>query len=371
MKLVDVFTAVIIQPEVKCVWNRKEIKQNLNRCLDLIDTVGQSTPTAVVAGEEKETGYAPIKLVCFPEFFLQGEAYMADINKLKEDILIEIPGEETEALAKKAKEMGIYIVGAALEYLKDWPKLSFNCGFIIGPSGDVIHKYHKFAIALFLEMAASPGDIYEEYLEKYGKGKSVLQTFFPVCKTEIGNIGIMICMDGHYPEMARALAMNGAEIIIRPSAIPEPLISPPMSIWEIENRVRAYENLVYVVAPNVGTMIDQKPIIFTKFNEPGDSMIVDFKGIILARLPYPGEGICATEINLGLLRKRRLESSRNYIPLLRNEIMREIYKDEIYPINLLCKGEPIPDRAKSNDKRNPKNLGIFDGLIKKGVFTKP
>lgn len=367
---IDLFTAVIIQPEVKCVWQRKEIRENLNRYLDLIDTVGQSTPTAVVAGEEKEAGYAPIKLVCFPEYFLQGEAYMADINKLKKDILIEIPGEETEALGKKSKEMGIYIVGAALEYIKDWPELTFNCGFIIGPDGKVIHKYHKFMIALHLEMGASPADVYDEYIEKYGKGKTVLETFFPVCKTEIGNIGVMICMDGSFPEIPRALAMNGAEIIVRPTAMPEPLISPPMSAWEIQNRARAFDNLVYVIAPNVGVMIDQKPIIFTKFNEPGDSMIVDFKGVILARLPYPGESICATEVNLGLLRKRRMESSRNYIPLLRNDLIREIYKDDIYPKNLLSRGESIPNKAISNTKRDPKKLGIFEALIKRGVFTK-
>lgn len=367
---IDVFTAVIIQPEVKCVWHRKEIRENLNRYLDLIDNVGQSTPTAAAAREEKESGYAPVKLVCFPEYFLQGEAPMADINKLKRDILIEIPGEETEALGKKAKEMGIYIVGAGLEYIQDWPEVAFNCGFIIGPDGKVIHKYHKFMIALHLEMPASPADVYDEYIEKYGKGKSVLETFFPVCKTEIGNIGIMICMDGHFPEIARALAVNGAEIIIRPTAFPEPLISPPMSTWEIQNRVRAYENVVYVIAPNTGMMIDQKPIIFPKCNAPGDSMIIDFRGIIMARLPYPGEGICAAEINIGLFRKRRrMDVSRNYIPLLRNDVLREIYKEDIYPKNLLSNGESIPNWAISKNKRDPKKLGIFETLIKRGIFV--
>ena len=57
-----------------------------------------------------------------------------------------------------------------------------------------------------------------------------LDTFFPVVDTRIGKLGTLICMDGNFPENARALALNGAEIIIRPTAYPEPFVSFPLDL---------------------------------------------------------------------------------------------------------------------------------------------
>jgi hypothetical protein len=61
------------------------------------------------------------------------------------------------------------------------------------------------------ELSISPHDIYERYVEKHGDS---LSAFFPVTETEIGKIGTNICMDGHFPESARALGVQGAEVVI-------------------------------------------------------------------------------------------------------------------------------------------------------------
>lgn len=68
---------------------------------------------------------------------------------------------------------------------------------------------------------------------------------YPVFDTEIGRIGIHICYDGDFPEVARILALKGAQILCRPAALLR-----HFEIWEASNKMRAYENHVYHVAVN-------------------------------------------------------------------------------------------------------------------------
>ena len=66
-----------------------------------------------------------------------------------------------------------------------------------------------------------------------------------VFETELGTIGMIICYDGDFPELARVLAIKGAEVIVRPAALLR-----SFEIWEMTNRARAYDNHVYMVACN-------------------------------------------------------------------------------------------------------------------------
>ena len=105
-----------------------------------------------------------------------------------------------------------------------------------------------------------------------------MNAIFPVARTEIGNIGIAICHEGVYPEVVRGLAMNGAEIIIRPTLIEPSVMS---GRWELQNRAHAMFNQVYVVAPNLGPTIQDDGGIVDLFG--GHSMIVDSRGTIVAQ----------------------------------------------------------------------------------------
>lgn len=358
------WSAAIVQPEMinaaSSVSSRKDINANLARYCQFIDMVAAAGASAKMKGEES---FAPVKLVAFPEFFLQGWSVAADLEKHKKDILIEIPGEETEKLSQKAKANDVYIAGAALEYDSNFPNVIFNCAFIIDPSGKVIHKYRKLNVAIHFELSTSPFDVFDKYIEIYGAGKSVLETFCPVTETSLGKIGMFICMDGHYPEVARALVMNGAEILIRPTAFPEPLVYSPMDTWEIENRSAAYFNLAYVIAPNLGGSIGDFPKNFC----PGDSMIVDFNGVTIGRSPYPGETFFSAVINTELLRERRADPSRNFPSQLNAEIFREIYKDPIYPKNILLE-KPIISLKETKRRASSPVINMF---YKKGTYVKP
>ena len=366
METNDIYSAVVIQPEIESVGHRKEIAQNLNRYLELMETT-YFVKMEVPESTRNYESYAPVRLVAFPEAFLTSFSIEEKVSRLDDilrEVVIQIPGEETDKLGEKAQQLGIYICGCAFEFDPEWPDRFFNCAFILDPNGRVIHKYRKFNPAIEWELTSSPHDIFDEYVQRYGKGKSLTQTFFPVTETPIGKLGTLICNDGFWPEHFRALAMNGAEIIIR-SNLPEPYVSAPMETWELQNRLNAQANMVYVVAPNTGLAHRWA----VKCTNPGDSMIVDYDGIVIARTPYPGEAMTAGIIRLDHLRRRRADPLHNLLSQLRTEVLREIYKESVYPPNTLSKKKIT--HAKELYKRGAQELGVMHTLFKRGVFTRP
>src|SRR5215470_14926852 len=99
----------------------------------------------------------------------------------------------------------------------DWKNRFFNVGFIVDPDGKIILKHYKLSALLPVERSVSPHDVYDWWIEKYGRN---LQAFWPVADTKIGRLGIMMAMEGNYPENGRGLAMNGAEVVFDDMAGP-------------------------------------------------------------------------------------------------------------------------------------------------------
>ena len=93
-----------------------------------------------------------------------------------------------------------------------------------------------------------------------------------VVDTALGRIGMIICFDGDYPELSRITALQGAEVICRPSALLR-----SADIWELTNRARAYDNHVYVIGANA-TGTDPAGVMYF-----GNSMIVSPTAEVLAR----------------------------------------------------------------------------------------
>ena len=305
----------------------------------------------------KAESWAPLKLVAFTEFFIQWHEGTWPFEHYMNEVVVEVPGEETEKLSRKAKEHKIYISGCVLEYDPDWKDCFFNTQFIIDPKGKIIHKYRKITIATHYELSISPHDVFDRYIEKYG---NELETFFLVTETEIGKIGTITCMDGHFPETARALGVSGAEVIIHPNYVGS-MISPPVEIWQLGNRMRAWENICYVVAPSRDQLLGG---IWPKCSVPGKSMIVNYNGVVLAYADYPGEAIITGVINLEELRRRRTDPSRNFISLLRNEIYRKIYEKSIYPPNQFLDQSPKTRLARDSKE-------VIKKLFDEGIFEKP
>ena len=351
----DIYTACAIQTAVKAVSSKADRKQNIKRCLELIDISPQLGITAT-AGFESDH-WAPVKLISFPEFTFQGHESTWTKDHYLNNVVVEIPGDETDAFARKAKEYGIYVSLCALEKdpdLKDW---FWNTQIVIDPKGQIIHTYHKFTPAAHWELSISPHDIYDRYVEMHGDS---LSAFFPVVETPIGKIGTNICMDGHFPESARALGVQGAEIVIHPS-MAAPLMSPPFELWQAMNKMRAWENSAYRVCPCRGRL---DGALRPEYIQPGRSMIVKYDGSVVAYADHPGETVISAVINLEELRRRRTSMSRNFLAAIRTEVFRKIYEKPIYPKNGFL------DKAlESRAQRDPKS--VLRRYFEEGIFVKP
>lgn len=274
------YYAAACQTDLPCPRDRGEIAGRVAQLLAMVDR-------AVV-------GYGPffdVRLVVFPEFAHAAPIYET-VDELHDRLAVEVPNEHTDAYVRKARQRGVWIqTGTFLEADPRWPGVVFNTTCLIGPDG-LLSRYRKVYPWLPWEQHSSPLDL-----------PGYAEPVFPVVETEIGRLGAAICYDWLFPEAIRALARGGAEVLIRVSAYMDPWGSaPPLDWWPLVNRTRAIENFAYVVAANQGASAANYP----PFSWPGNSMIVDFDGRILAQAdPGPGERIVVGPIDLGALRAER------------------------------------------------------------------
>jgi predicted amidohydrolase len=358
--MTEPFSVVGLSPRTITVEKPGDALANVKRINEFMDT-------AVMVGEWEG---APVRLVVIPEMAIQGMIANYPGNRDKEaHFAVEIPGPETDELAKKARQLGSYI--AAELYMvrdDDFPDRYFNVGFIIDPDGEVIYKRYKATSDAYeggMLGNINPHDVWDDFIEKKGKG-DVMNAIFPVARTEIGNIGIAICHEGVYPEIARGLAMNGAEIVIRPTLI-EPHIMTGM--WELQNRAHAMFNQVYVVAPNLGPEIRKDGGIQDLFG--GQSMIVDPRGRIVAQQRgwTSGDSFVCTTIDLEALRRFRAANGLyNQFKDLRTEQYRAIYEKPIYPKNQYLE-EPPQEGWLAREQAT--RAASLKRLIDRGVITPP
>jgi predicted amidohydrolase len=129
-----------------------------------------------------------------------------------------VPGPSTEFFGKLAKKHDLHIVAGLLE--RDG-HLVYNVAVLIGPDGKLLGTYRKVTLPRGeVEGGIAPGDDY------------------PVFKTRFGKVGMMVCYDGFFPEVARELSNRGAEVIAWPVAGCNPLLAG----------ARACENHVILVS---------------------------------------------------------------------------------------------------------------------------
>jgi predicted amidohydrolase len=343
------YSAVLIQTRVKECFNRQDVIDNFVRACKV-------THTSV---RHPYFGHnIPNKLVAF-DTHAHNHGY--SVKEMIEKIAIEIPGAETRAVSDAAKRDEVYVATSALEYDGNFKDTFFTCFFIVDPKGEVIYKYRKIHTHLGTEKTLSPYDVMDKYYELYGRGRTILETFFPVADTPLGKIGTLIAHDRVCPEAARAMALNGAEILILG---PQPEPSVASGRWETMNRARAFENMFYVMAANYGEFVSEERV---GLRWAGHSMIVDFNGQIIGASPYPGEAACAAVIDIEALRERRADAHDSPLAELRTDLYREIYAQDIYAKNRYATAVP-EDTAKGRLSFFP---GVYQKLVDRGTYIKP
>jgi N-carbamoylputrescine amidase len=188
----------------------------------------------------REAAARGARLVCLQElsgwyYFCQREDH--DFFKLAEAV----PGPTTERLGVVASELGVVIVASLFE--RRAGGLYHNTAAVIDADGNYLGKYRKMHI---------PDD--PQYYEKFYFTPGDLG--FRVWDTRVGRLGVLVCWDQWYPEAARLTAMQGAEILIYPTAIgwlPSEKAEygeRQQSAWETIQRSHAIANGCFVVAVN-------------------------------------------------------------------------------------------------------------------------
>jgi predicted amidohydrolase len=309
-----------MQPPIHQARNRKDVGENMARVTDgIAQTVflRKRWPNAWVNGD--------VKLVAFAEYCFSDWRAIAQgrIDPMK--VAVEIPGPEVEPLARAARDSGVYVAAQALELVPEFPGHYMNAMFIFGPRGDLVYKRHKLR-HLALTLYTSPNDVLERYMEVFAKGRSVGETVFPVVETEIGVLGMCVCHEVAAPEVARQLAANGAEVIIRPTNEPE-------TAWHHLDRARAIENMVFWVMANSGPGAED-----TTVSDYGHSRIIGFRGEVLAE-SQTGDTTIGGVIDVEALRRAKPKGG---LPLYAPAVFDYLARPSLPP-NMFLRG--VPDRA--------------------------
>jgi predicted amidohydrolase len=314
----DRYYAAACQVDKPNPTSRDEIGDRVKHMLDMVDYA--------------VTGYEPffdVRLVVFPEFAHAAPIYTT-VDKLLKRLAVPIPNEHTDLYVQKAKQLGVFIqTGTFLESDPRWPGHVFNTTCLVGGDG-ILLKYRKVHTWVPWELHTSPHDL-SDYDDPV----------FPVADTEIGKIGVAICYDWLFPEAIRQLALSGAEVLIRVSAYMDPWgTAMPLDWWTTINRVRAIENMCFVVASNQAASLQNYP----PFSWPGGSMIVDYDGTILRQAdPGPGEKIVVGPVDLAALRaERQRRRGHHMLAHLRTEAYSGY--GAIYPAGSCDDGPPTAER---------------------------
>jgi predicted amidohydrolase len=305
------YKAALIQHETQVIVDPKDrdaiVEQNLERILTLI----QWTFNRV--GE--------VRLAAFSEYGIIGQFRPRSVEEWLE-LAEPVPGPVTDRIGEEAERLGVYVVGNIYERDDSWPGRLFNTTFIVSPEREVIHKYRKINGPNNLNtIYTGPGDVYSEYTERYGD-----MSMFPVVDTEIGVLGTLVCTDIIFPEMARALALQGAEVLIHPTAEPWSDVDQK---WDVFRRARAHENMAYFLSVCAGAFLgSDRP----RCGYRGHSQVVDYNGNVLSVAAGPGEAVCVGTVDIEAqreLRTRRPGPSGhewNQLVELRTELFAEVYR---------------------------------------------
>jgi len=320
--MIEPYQAIGLVPTMRGIRHRDEITVNLEHISQLIKAASWLSSLDL-----------PVRLIAIPEGALQGfndEVLDLDHETFARECAIDVPGPETDYLGKLARQWDAFLMAQAKARHPEFPGRFFNVGFILDPSGEIILKHHKVAPLQPVEHSMTPHNVWDKWVALYGR---TLDAFYPVADTAIGRLGFLMANEGSYPENARGLAMNGAEVVYRG---PYPHPHTGNGLFEIQNRARALDNNLYLIACNVGTyyLDSDSDVPIDAFG--GGSAVIDYRGQIVGRHAYgSGSSWVAGTIDVEALRRFRAAAQwDNWLKDLTTEQYQVIYERPIYPKNL-------------------------------------
>jgi N-carbamoylputrescine amidase len=223
-------------------------------------------------------------VVCLQEIFY-GPYFCAEQEARWYQMTEKIPdGPTTKRFQQVAKKNKIIVVLPIYEV--DLPGVYYNTAAVIDEQGNYLGKYRKHHIP-----HCKPGFWEKFYFTPGNLG-------YPVFDTKAGKIGVYICYDRHFPEGARELGLNGAEIVFNPSATVAGLSE---YLWKIEQPAHAVANQYFVGAINrVGT---EAPWNIGEFY--GQSYFCDPRGQIIAQASRDKDEVVVADLDLDMIQEVR------------------------------------------------------------------
>jgi beta-ureidopropionase len=242
---------------------------------------------AMVDKHEKliaEAAKKKVKILCLQELFY-GPYFCAEQETHWYQMTEKVPdGPTTKFIQKLAKKHQMVIVAPVYE--EDQPGVYYNTAAVIDADGKYLGKYRKTHIP-----HCQPGFWEKFYFRPGNLG-------YPVFDTAYARVGVYICYDRHFPEGARALGLNGAEIVFNPSATVSGLSE---YLWKLEQPAHAVANGYFVGAINrVGV---EAPWKIGEFY--GQSYFVDPRGQFLAEGPRDKDAVVVADLNLDQIEEVR------------------------------------------------------------------
>lgn len=287
---------------------RTALKRNLDHMLETIDR-------AFYFGAKPD-------LLQFHEFPLQG--WRRWTRKEASQLSIELPGPETEAIARKCREYGTWIVFGSYVRDPDWPGHVLSITTVMDDKGQIVDKHWKArnikgVFPDFELFTTTIYDVLDRYVEMYGRDAVI-----PVTRTPLGNIATSPVQ--REPELFRALAMKGAEIFLRTAS---------GGFSPIDIQACALYNGVYSSIVNNSISPDNGPF----FDDPGSggSAIYGPNGVAIAEASSKHEQLVVGRIPIAELRARKRQ------PVVHMEMYRDIFEryQSRYAPNLWS--EYVPD----------------------------
>jgi len=232
-----------------------------------------------------------VHLICFPEMNLTGYAH----TDTAADCAETIPGSTTDALAGLSAETNVTILAGMAE--KDADGRLFIVHLAVKPGGE-LHVYHKLHLAPPEQTVFTPGE-----------QVSLFKVASLTC-------GIQLCYDAHFPELTTRMALDGCDIIFIPHASPSrgQTAQDKHQSWMRHLTARAYDNGLYIVACNQ-TGRNGNGLEF-----PGNAVVIDPSGNILAKKLDDREGLLVVDLNASALEYVRGHRMRYFLPNRRPEL---------------------------------------------------
>ncbi|MCC6600005.1 MAG: acyltransferase [Crocinitomicaceae bacterium] len=223
----------------------------------------------------EEAGKKGVQILCLQEIF--NTPYFCPSQDPKWYATAEtVPGPTTEIMQQYAKKYNMVIVVPLYE--KEQEGVLYNTAAVIDADGTYLGKYRKNHIP-------QTSGFWEKYYFKPGN------LGYPVFDTRYAKVGVYICYDRHFPDGARALGLNGAEIVYNPSATVAGL---SQYLWKLEQPAHAAANGYFMGCINrVGT---EKPWNLGKFY--GTSYFVDPRGQIFAQASEDNDELLIADFDL-------------------------------------------------------------------------